>query len=332
MFVPKKYRRNLLHLISGHVVSTFGSSLYLLGVTLYLKELTNSGLVLGLYHFLALLPPVLLGPIGGAVVDALSRARVLVFTDLVRGGLMVLLSLVILLRPQAVGAILVVTLLGGCSQALFLPAARAILAEILPPNHLRRANALRTGVVQLANLGGNVLGGVAYLLLGMPLLLLVNGLSFVASAIEETRIGPTSPPNPSAEQRDNAVQTDDRPAPRRRLQLGALLADSRAGFSLVWLNPGLRTLALAGSVVQFIAPPLVLSLPFVVVDTLGLPESFLGYFFATTIHASSPSAAPSFALRGPSRSSDATPNEASTFSISKSGAYGPWPFRRSHAR
>ncbi len=247
-------------------MSTLGSSIYLLGVTLYLKDLTGSGVVLGVYHFLALLPPVLAGPFGGAIVDAFPRRRVLVSADLSRGGIMLLLALILRLRPGAIGAIWVLTFLGGFAHALFVPAARAILPEIVPPKRLRPANALRTGITQLANLAGNALGGLAYVLLGLPVLLLVNGLSFIVSAIEETRIRPPK-----------SALTE---APQPAVPIKRLLRDAREGLRFVLHHPGIRTLALTGSAVQFIAPPLVLSLPFVVADVLALPERYLGYYFA----------------------------------------------------
>lgn len=247
-------------------MSTLGSSIYLLGVTLYLKDLTGSGVVLGVYHFLALLPPVLIGPFGGAIVDAFPRRRVLVTADLSRGGIMLLLALILRLHPGAIGAIWVLTFLGGFAHALFVPAARAILPEIVPPGRLRPSNALRTGITQLANLAGNALGGLAYVLLGLPVLLLVNGITFVASAIEETRIRPPG-----------AVVTE---APQPAVPIGRLLRDALEGLRFVLHHPGIRTLALTGSAVQFIAPPLVISLPFVVADVLRLPERYLGYYFA----------------------------------------------------
>jgi MFS transporter, DHA3 family, macrolide efflux protein len=266
LFVPKYSQSNLLHLISGQAVSTLGSSIYLLGVTLYLKDLTGSGVVLGVYHFLALLPPVLIGPFGGAVVDAFSRRRLLVVSDLARGALMLVLALVVWRQPEAVGAIWGITFLGGFAHALFVPAARAILPEIVPPNRLRRTNAVRTGITQIANLAGNALGGVVYVLLGLPLLLLVNGLSFVASAFEERRI--------------RTPDTEGLSSPKPPVPLSRLLRDAREGLRFVLHHPGIRTLAVTGSAVQFIAPPLVLSLPFVVADVLSLPERYLGYYFA----------------------------------------------------
>lgn len=269
MLVPKYEHSNLFHLISGHAVSTLGSSVYLLGVTLYLKDLTGSGVVLGVYHFLALLPPVIIGPFGGAVVDAFSRRRILVAADLSRGAIMLFLSLILWLRPGAIWALWALTFLGGFAHALFVPAARAILPELVPSGGLRRSNALRTGITQLANLSGNALGGFAYVLLGLPVLLLVNGLSFIASAIEETRIRTPGDGLPKA--------------PRPAVPIRRLLRDAREGLRFVLRHPGIRTLALTGSAVQFIAPPLVLSLPFVVADVLALPERYLGYYFALMV-------------------------------------------------
>ncbi|MFW5812644.1 MAG: MFS transporter, partial [Alkalispirochaetaceae bacterium] len=78
-------RRNLHLLVLGNAVSTFGSSVYLIVVVLLLKDLTESGVLLGLYQFLALVPAALLMPLTGPLVDRLPRKGLIVAADLLRG-------------------------------------------------------------------------------------------------------------------------------------------------------------------------------------------------------------------------------------------------------
>ena len=55
-------------LISGNAVSVFGSSLHLVVVILFLKEVTGQAYLLGIFQFTAYLPLIFLSPLGGVAV------------------------------------------------------------------------------------------------------------------------------------------------------------------------------------------------------------------------------------------------------------------------
>jgi DHA3 family macrolide efflux protein-like MFS transporter len=81
--------RDLALLVAGNGVSTLGNAVYLIAVTLLLKETTGSATVLGIFQFLALIPGFLLSPVTGVIIDRTSRRRVVILSDLLRGILMV---------------------------------------------------------------------------------------------------------------------------------------------------------------------------------------------------------------------------------------------------
>jgi hypothetical protein len=91
--------------------------------------------------------------------------------------------------------------------------------------------------------------------------LLFNGIAFLLSAVEERwiRLG---------EEKQSGV-------PLRRV-----FAEMRDGVRRVIRDRGLRLLVLANASILLLSPPVVLLLPFVVEDTLGLSASFVGYYFA----------------------------------------------------
>ena len=274
--------RNLYLLVIGNSVSTLGSSVYLIVVVLLLKDLTDSGVLLGLYQFLALLPAALLLPVTGALVDRLSRRSVVIGADLFRGTVMIGLSLLWII-PELVSPVplLVVSFLVGAGNALFVPAVQALIPDLVPSNQLERANGLRGTTNQLSNLAGNALGGVAYALLAAPVIFLVNGVSFLLSAAQEWAIKLPGPEGitgragiASSAGSDDHSQSGTPPN---------LLRASKEGILLVAGNSPLRRLILSQVGLFLISPPVILSLPFLVEDRLGQPDWLVGLLFATML-------------------------------------------------
>jgi MFS family permease len=253
---------NFWYLVVGNTISMFGSSIYLVAIVLYLKDVSESPVVLGLFQFLALLPTVALGPVLGAFVDRWRRRSVLIASDTARG--LVMLSLFALsFTPLGLPPWLI--LLGafgvGLCNAFFFPAVKAIVPDLVAPEQLRNANSIRSASVQISNMTGNAIGGILYVTLGTPLVLLFNGVAFLLSAVEERwiRLG---------EEKQSGI-------PLRRV-----FAEMRDGVRRVIRDRGLRLLVLANACILLLSPPVVLLLPFVVEDTLGLSASFVGYYFA----------------------------------------------------
>lgn len=262
--------RNFCLLLAGNLVSVLGSSVYLIVIVLYLKDETGSAAMLGLYNFMALLPPVVLGPFAGALVDRWSRRNVLVVSDAVRGALMLLLAGFALL-PSGIqlAHILVITAVAGVAHAFFLPAVQTIVPEIVPASRLKRAHSLRAGGSQISNVCGNALGGVVYVAFGLVPVLIANGVSFLLSAVQESWI---RYPHAAAVLRSNAGR--DR---------GRVVAETAAGLRYITRRRGLRAMLVANSAVFLLSPPLLLVLPFVVEDVLQLPTAWVGFYFAAML-------------------------------------------------
>ncbi len=253
-------------LISGNVVSTLGNAVYLIAVTLLLKEMTESALMLGLFQFVALAPGFLLSPVIGVVVDRVARHRIIVLSDLYRAVLMILAGLALMVPALRIpSVILVVAFLAGIGHALFIPAVHALLPGIVPPERLQTATGLRAAGSQAANLAGNAVGGALYVLLGGPVLFVLNGLSFLASAVQELFIrGGREAPDPGDRRSSHFTM-------------------ARVGLTTVVRDRPLRSLLLSQAGLFLVSPVLVIALPFLVIDDLGMPEAALGGYLALAV-------------------------------------------------
>ncbi len=261
---PRAPRLNFGLLIAGQVTSKLAHAVFLIVLTLYLKQLTDSARVLGAAQFLSYLPAVLLGPFAGILVDRFERKRLLVGADAVRGVAIVLVAA----AASSGGAVPVWTLFAlaatvSLCQAVFLPTVQALLPELVASERLRRGNAVRGAGVQLSNLGGNAVGGLLFASLGGPLVLLFTGIVFLGSAAQEL-----------------LIRIPRRPHRARTPGIGPQVW---AALRYLRVRPGVATAVMTHGVVGLSFPPLLLALPFVVLDDLGLPESYFGFYLATVL-------------------------------------------------
>lgn len=264
--------QDLRLLVSGNAVSALGNAVYLIAVTLLLKELTDSVFALGLFQFLSIIPGFLLSPLTGAIIDRASRRAIIIITDTFRGLLMIGAGLALAVPAlQSVWLILPVSLAAGVGHALFVPAAQALLPAIVPPQRLQHATALRASSSQVANLGGNAAGGLLYTLLGAPVLFVLNGVSFLISAAFELRISRDKSPSDDADSGHDARAA------------GGLLSAASAGLRELRAQPVLIRLMISQAGLFALSPVLMLALPFIVIDELGLPEFVVGVYFSLAL-------------------------------------------------
>jgi MFS family permease len=144
--------------------------------------LTGSALQTGLVFLAATLPNLILGPVAGTFVDRWDQKHVMIASDLLRAGLVLLLPFV---AEQNIA--LVYPLVFGITtiSLFFRPAKAAIVPRIVEREDLMPANgALWTGET-IADIAGYPLAGVFVAFLGSNLALAfwVDSMTYVVSAI-----------------------------------------------------------------------------------------------------------------------------------------------------
>lgn len=283
------FNRNFFLLWQGQLVSQLGNQAFALAMMYWLMETTGSASLMGLIMMLSLLPGVLLGPFGGALADRHSRLAIIVVSDLMRGLAVLALAALMFLRPEAdeliVGMLFAVALLGGLINAVFQPAVFAAIPDLVPTGRVAAGNSLTQFSVQASVLTGQALGGLLYRALGAASLFLIDGLTYLFSAISEAfiRIPQT---RPDRERSDTDV-------------LAAFLRDTAEGIRYVWSRPGMRAFLGVAAGLNFLAMPVFILMPFYVSDWLlrdalwyGLllaalsAGAMLGYLLAGTLRIS----------------------------------------------
>lgn len=170
----------------GQVVSQLGDWFDSIALYTLLLELTGSGQAVGALLVAQFLPPALVGPFAGVLIDRLPRKLVMVLSDLARAGLV--LALLLVQGPSDIWIIYVVTALKFSLTAFFEPSRSAIVPQLANRNELIAANGL-SGATWSAMLAiGAALGGLVVGTLGMRVAFLLDALSFLLSAVLIYRI------------------------------------------------------------------------------------------------------------------------------------------------
>lgn len=185
----KAVNTNLILLLLGRMVSDTGTSLQMVVIPLYIIDAGGSAATLGLFSFLALMPALLIYPLAGVLGDRLNRKTIMVVTDFVSAGIIIALAYTSYLGKMSLTLLLAVQVIVSLLNGMFDPATKGMLPQLVEQDKLTRANSAVASLRTLAALLGPVIGVALYTSLGITVLFLINGLSFLLSAGSEMLIG-----------------------------------------------------------------------------------------------------------------------------------------------
>lgn len=180
----KLFSKDFTMVVIGQIISLFGNAVIRFALPLYLLNQTGSSALYGTVSACALIPAILLSPIGGILADRVNKRNIMVILDFFTAGLITAFSLM----QGSVNLILlmVVTLmlLYGIAGA-YQPTVQASVPALVREEHFMAANSVINTISSFASLMGPVLGGILYSIYGLEPVLWVCILCFLMSAVME---------------------------------------------------------------------------------------------------------------------------------------------------
>jgi MFS family permease len=288
MTQPASGFRTWVTLWCGQFASLVGSSVSGFALGVYVYQLTGSATTLGLVLALGLLPLILASPVAGSLVDRWGSRRALIVSNV--GAMVVTLALAVLLLTGtfAVWHVYVVVSAMSALAALTIPAFASLAPQLVPRQHLGRANGMRMFALAASEVLGPVVAGFLLLAIDIYGIVLIDVISFGLAIVTllVVRIPHTR------------QETEETTGGR-----WALLAEFRDGWRYVAARPGLFALVLFLGAVNFSAgfvdlliTPLVLA--FASSDALGAVLSIGGIGMIVTSLAVSAWGGPRRRVRG----------------------------------
>jgi MFS family permease len=172
------YRR----LFGARLVSLFGDWLNLMAILTLLREQgADDASSFGAALILKTLPALVVAPLAGVLADRMSRRRILIGTDVLRGGIVacILLQSIWPSVPMLYALIVAQTAVG----AFFEPARSALLPNLLSPAEIVRANALSGAAWSTMLALGSAAGGLLTAWLGWRVAIGLDVLTYGVSLV-----------------------------------------------------------------------------------------------------------------------------------------------------
>jgi MFS family permease len=182
----------------GQTVSELGSVVTRTAVPLVALLVLGAGpLQMALIVVSASLGVLVVGFIAGAWVDRLRRRPLLIAADALRAVLLVSIPAASLAGALRIEQLYVVVFLEGCLGSLFDAAYPAYVPSLIGVGRVVEGNSKLATSSSLAEIGGPGLGGGLVQVIGAPLAILVDAVSFVVSAISLVLIRSPEPVRPA---------------------------------------------------------------------------------------------------------------------------------------
>ncbi|MDP4147455.1 MAG: MFS transporter [Bacillota bacterium] len=173
--------RNYAILFSGQLVSTIGNNLYTIALPWYVYSITGSKKALVLSGLSVFIPHIA-GLFVGTFTDRWIKKDTMIWVDLLRGIITILLAVLAIKHVSFYYFIALVFLL-QLVGSFFSPASSAMTPLLVEKEDLPSAFGLSQSGNAVAQLIGTVGGGALFGLIGAPLLFFSNGISFFLSVL-----------------------------------------------------------------------------------------------------------------------------------------------------
>lgn len=183
--------RNFRIFWTGMLVSLTGTWMQSVGQAWLVLQLTNDPLSLGIVAAAQFAPVLVFGLFGGIVADAISKRKMLYFTQTAAGLLALVLGILVATGQVQVWHVYLLALLLGIVNSFDMPVRQSFVVEMVGRDDVANAVALNSAVFNMSRIVGPAIGGLAIAAIGLAPLFFVNAVSYVAVIISLTLMRPS---------------------------------------------------------------------------------------------------------------------------------------------
>ena len=181
----KLWNKDFIVLLQAAAVSTIGDLMYSVAIGYWVYEQTGSSALMGIMSAISMFVTMFLSPFSGSIVDKCNRKWILVGMDIMQSAIMLTIGVLAYLGKLNVPGVLIAAFLAAFGTVFYNPAAQTLLIDIIPRDDMVRGQSAFSGITSLINLAGSAFSGVMVAFFGVPLIVVINGLSNLYSAISE---------------------------------------------------------------------------------------------------------------------------------------------------
>ena len=181
----KLWNKDYILLLQGNAVSAIGDLMYSVAIGYWVYEQTGSSGLMGVMSAISMFVTMFLSPFTGSIIDKCSRKWIIVGVDLLQGLLMLGVGALAFLDKLNVPGVLAAAFLAALGSVFYNPAVRTLMLDIIPHDDMVRGQSVHSGILSSIDLVGTAFSGAMVAFLGVPLIVVINGLSNIYSAVSE---------------------------------------------------------------------------------------------------------------------------------------------------
>ena len=255
----KLWNKDFILLLQGSSVSTIGDMMYSVAIGYWVYTQTGSNALMGIMSSISMFVTMFLSPFSGNIVDKCNRKWVMVGMDVLQGVIMLTIGALAYMDRLNVPGVLIAAFLAAMGTVFYSPAANTLMLDIIPRDDMVRGQSIFSGANSLINMVGTAFSGVIVAFFGVPLIVILNGLSNLYSAVTELFIHV-----PKTVQQGTQVSAK------------SILQDSKAAVKMIFSDHCLQLFVPCALILNLLgAGPLSLMLPFCLEK--GLTVEHYGY-------------------------------------------------------
>ncbi|MFS1516376.1 MFS transporter [Bacillus sp. SCS-151] len=166
-------------LMVAQAISSIGDWLSIVAIiTLVGLKWNATPMEVSLIFLCLAVPMALLGPVAGVVADRLNRKTLMIVSDVVRAGLILILTI-----ADAIWMVYICLFIIGVFSAVFVPAKNGKLKELVAQDDMKGAMSITSMIDSTTKVIGPLLSGLLVAAVGAKLVFYIDSATFIVSAL-----------------------------------------------------------------------------------------------------------------------------------------------------
>lgn len=264
--------KNILLLWQGQLISQLGTHAFNIARLYWLVETLGKGFYIGSLLTVCSLVLTFCSPFGGYFADHFRRKMIVIGSDIISGlSMLGLAGCIFFVDSIAINTVVlfITSALVSASTAFFGPAVQASIPNMVSIDKVPAVNAALSSSYQIGQVIGQGLGGILITVLGIPTMILINGLSFMVSAFTEIFIDFQQK---SHRKPESSVYNNGKISP-----FSSMIKSIQSGLDVIRKNATSRSLVLFKAFDSFLLVPLFVITPYLSSQVYGGNADDYGY-------------------------------------------------------
>jgi hypothetical protein len=169
--------KNPALLISGIGISYLGNWIYLIALNISILNLTGSAAAVAGLFIMRPIAILITNTWSGSVIDRVNKRKLMIFIDIVRGLLVLLIPFI-----EKLWLIYLILLLTNMVGAFFGPSSSVYITKLVPSENRKRFNSIMSMTSSGAFLLGPAIAGILIMYVGTELCIIINAITFIICA------------------------------------------------------------------------------------------------------------------------------------------------------